>query len=78
MKCRFCDKELEYLDVFTLEENRQTVSLHGDGSIFYGVKEPIEASAKYTALECPNCNRELLRMEGDGDDEKIKELLKNE
>lgn len=78
MKCPKCDNVLTSLDVYTLEENKQTVSLVGEEdnpTLDYSVKEPVENSAIKTEFECPFCGELLLSIDGDGDDQKIAEFL---
>ena len=78
MKCRKCGNELTSLDVYTLEENKQTVNLvdeEDNPTLDYGVKEPVENSAVKTKFECPFCRELLLSVVGDGDDQKTVKLL---
>jgi len=79
MKCRKCGNVLTSLDVYTLEENKQTVSLVGEEDnpiLNYSVKEPVENSAVKTEFECSFCGETLLSECGDGDEQKIVKLLK--
>lgn len=64
----------------TLEQNQQSVSLSGDiddPDLDWGVKEPVECTAQWTEVECPECNEILLHMKGDGDTKEIIKLLKD-
>jgi DNA-directed RNA polymerase subunit RPC12/RpoP len=57
-----------------MEENVQEVRLE-DNWLDFENKEPVEGTALYTEVECPDCSSVLLKMKGDGDEDKIKELL---
>jgi len=61
VKCIKCGEDLDQVKVYTLEENEQTCSLI-NGALDYGVKTPVEASAKKrklnaqaAALNCCRC-----------------------
>jgi DNA-directed RNA polymerase subunit RPC12/RpoP len=80
VECNKCGEKLTSLNVYTLEENKQSVTLIGDEDnpkLDYDTKEPVESSAVRTQCECPYCGEVLLTMEGDGEDSKIIKLLRD-
>lgn len=75
MKCPKCNWEIEFLIAYSLEENRQDVSLDQDGDLDYGFSEAIDESCHKMDFECPNCRESIYENDGWPHDPKIYELL---
>ncbi|GAG69282.1 unnamed protein product, partial [marine sediment metagenome] len=75
-KCPECDVELEEVKAFSMEENRQIVTLDESGNLDWGLIETIEGTCTSIDIECPHCNAIIYHNKGSSTDPKIKELLR--
>lgn len=74
-KCPKCGGEIDHLHVYSLEENKQTISLDEKGSLDWGESEPVECSCVRIDIECHVCGVIIYRNDGNSNDPKFKELL---
>ena len=74
-KCPKCGAEIDHIVAYSLEENKQDISLDSDGELDWSASEPIDASCVQIEFECPECNQILYKNKGYSTDPEIKKLL---
>jgi hypothetical protein len=75
MKCPKCEAELEALDAYSVEENKQEVTLDEDGNLDWSASDPVEDTCTCIEFECPTCKETIYKNRGNSTDPHIKELL---
>lgn len=71
-KCPKCGAEIDHLNAFSLEENKQEVCLDETGNLDWGVSETVELSCVKIEFECPEI---IYKNDGSSTDPQIKALL---
>jgi len=74
-KCPQCGAKLEELIAYSLEENKQIITLDENGELDWSISEPVELSCRIIEIECPQCNATIYKNNGSSEDPKFKELL---
>mgnify|MGYP001564619778 CR=1 FL=1 len=80
-KCPKCSAHIDALNAYSMEENKQEVIL-GEGIykqkpfLDYGASETIDSSCSKIDFECPECNQILFTNDGDSQDERVINFLK--
>jgi len=74
-KCPQCGEKLEELIAYSLEENKQTITLDSRGHLDWSASEPIELTCQRIEIECPNCNAIIYKNNGNSEDPRFKQLL---
>lgn len=78
-KCPKCGAEIDSLVAYSLEENKQTVTLAGEvgdaGVLDWSPSDVVESSCKHIDFECPECGKVLFSNDGDSEDDRVSKFL---
>lgn len=74
-ECPHCGATLTYLNAYSLEENKQEVSLDEDGHLDWSTSDPVEETCEKIDFECPDCGHVIYSNKGNSTDPEITRLL---
>ena len=74
-KCPKCGKHIDALIAYSIEENKQEVTLE-DTFLNYGATETVDSSCSEIDFECPKCQNVIFTNDGDSQDKRIINFLK--
>lgn len=76
VKCPECGEEINYLNAYSREENKQAVGLFEGDILEWDLSETIEDTCDRIEFECPECGKIIYTNEGNSQDEWIINFLK--
>jgi len=65
--CPKCQADIDYLIVFSLEENKRNVNLDEKGNLDWQCAEPVDGSGVKDTFSCPVCNEDLFVTTSDAE-----------
>jgi len=73
--CPKCGAEIHSLEAYSLEENRQIVTLGGFEDLELSESDTIEGSCNKIDFECPECQETIYTNDGDSTDQAVIDFL---